>query len=369
MKILHTIYDDVDNPWCGGGGALRTLQIARQLSQRHEITLLVGTFPGAERTKEIDGVKIVRVGTDLSYSLSRLSFAALASIEVARDDFDLWVYSFSAYAPLKVSQTIRKRSLLEFFHLMGQNASKKFPVFGRFAQRAENKVLQLHPEILTISPTLKTSLQNMVANANIHLVYTGVNDACFQSKAQEKDYILYFGRLDIHTKGLDILFKAMKKLTAKNIRLVLAGKSTPDREHTLREMANTLGISQHIEFFGQVSEEERSLLMSEALFVCMPSRYEGWGIVAIEAGAAKTAVIGTNISGLRDAIRHNETGLLVKPENPDDLAAAMKLLLENPSKRREMGQKGYRWAKQFTWEGIAKNQEQIYKSICKSSSH
>ena len=252
---------------------------------------------------------------------------------------------------------------------MGQNASKKFPVFGRFAQRAENKVLQLHPEILTISPTLKTSLQNMVANANIHLVYTGVNDACFQSKAREKDYILYFGRLDIHTKGLDILFKAMKKLTAKNIRLVLAGKSTPDREHILREMANTLGISQHIEFFGQVSEEERSLLMSEALFVCMPSRYEGWGIVAIEAGAAKTAVIGTNISGLRDAIRHNETGLLVKPENPDDLAAAMKLLLENPSKRREMGQKGYRWAKQFTWEGIAKNQEQIYKSICKSSSH
>ena len=86
-------------------------------------------------------------------------------------------------------------------------------------------------------------------------------------------------------------------------------------------------------------------------------------------GAARTAVIGTNISGLRDAIRHNETGLLVKPENPDDLAAAMKLLLENPSKRREMGQKGYRWAKQFTWEGIAKNQEQIYKSICKSSSH
>ena len=369
MKILHTIYDDVENPWCGGGGALRTLKIARQLSQRHEITLLVGTFPGAERTKEIDGVKIVRIGTDLSYSLSRLSFAALASIEVARNNFDLWVYSFSAYAPLKVSQTIRKKSLLELFHLMGQNASKKFPVIGRFAQRAENEVLKLHPEILTISPTMRTRLRSVNSNANIHLVYTGVDDACFQSQGEEQDYILYFGRLDIHTKGLDILLKAMKILSEKNIRLVLAGKGTPKREDTLREMAKSLGISKQIEFFGAVSEQDRNRLMSEALFVCMPSRYEGWGIVAIEAGAAGKAVVGTDISGLRDAIRHNDTGLLVQPEDPNDLALAMKQLLENPSQRQEMGQKGFRWAKQFTWEGIAKDQEDVYKYICESSSH
>jgi glycosyltransferase involved in cell wall biosynthesis len=369
VKILHTIYDDVENPWCGGGGALRTLQIARHLSQRHEITLLVGAFPGSERTKEIDGVKIIRVGTDCSYALSRLSFAALASLEVARNNFDLWVYSFSAYAPLKVSRKIRKKSLLEFFHLMGQNASEKFPIIGRLAQRAENEVLRLHPEILTISPTLKNRLQSITPNANVHLVYTGVNNNCFQSQGKEQDYILYFGRLDIHTKGLDILFEAMKKLSAKNIRLVLAGKGTPEREHTLRKMATSFGILQQIEFFGAASEEERNRLMSEALFVCMPSRYEGWGIVAIEAGAAKTAVIGTNIAGLRDAIRHNETGLLVKTEDPDSLAIAMKQLLENPSKRQEMGQNGYRWANRFTWEGIAKNQETVYKSICESRSH
>jgi len=369
MKILHTIYDDVENPWCGGGGALRTLQIARHLSQRHEITLLVGAFPGAERTIEIDGVKIIRVGTDRSYSLSRLSFAALASLEVARNNFDLWVYSFSAYAPLQVSRKIRKKSLLELFHLMGQNASEKFPLIGRFAQRAENEVLKLHPEILTISPTLKTRLQNVTSNSNIHLVYTGVNEACFQSPGKEQDYILYFGRLDIHTKGLDILFEAMKKLSAKNVRLVLAGKGTPEREKTLREMSESFGISQQIEFFGTASEEERNRLMSEALFVCMPSRYEGWGIVAIEAGAAGTAVIGSNISGLRDAIRHNDTGLLVQPEDPDGLALAMKQLLENPSERQEMGQNGWRWAKQFTWERIAKDQEEVYNSICESNYH
>ena len=363
MKILHTIYDDVDNPWCGGGGALRTLKIARQLSSRHEITMLVGSFPGSKKSIEIEGVNIIRLGIDRSYFLSRASYTASASIKVAQSEFDLWVYGFSAYAPLQVSRSIRNRSLLELFHLMGVNAKEKFPLLGHIAQRAERQVLKLHPQILTISPTVSTQLDSLNNKSKKHVVYTGIDDICFQAEAKENDYILYFGRLDIHTKGLDILLRAMSYLSNRNVRLIIAGRGTPQRQRTLSELADSLGVKNQIEIFGPADVEQKNQLIGGALFVCMPSRYEGWGIVAIEAGAAGKAVIGTNIAGLRDAIRHNETGLLVPTEDPNELSRAIAQLLENPTQRQNLGKAGRRWAKRFTWERVASDQEKVYKSI------
>ena len=51
MNILHTLYDDIDNPWCGGGGALRTWEIARRLSHKHQITILSGAYPNAPQRR------------------------------------------------------------------------------------------------------------------------------------------------------------------------------------------------------------------------------------------------------------------------------------------------------------------------------
>ena len=106
--------------------------------------------------------------------------------------------------------------------------------------------------------------------------------------------------------------------------------------------------------------------MGHALFICIPSRYEGWGIVAIEAAAASKAVIGTNIPGLADAIRADETGLLVPSENPEALASAMNRLLGDAPLRKRLGQAGRKWATQFTWDRTAQAQEQIYLKVATS---
>ena len=109
MNILHTLYDDINNPWCGGGGALRTWEIARRLSHKHQITILTGAYPNAPREETIDGVHIRRVGSDRSYLLSRMSFAYHASREIAHANTDLWVHQFSAFAPLFVSKKKKAR--------------------------------------------------------------------------------------------------------------------------------------------------------------------------------------------------------------------------------------------------------------------
>ena len=93
----------------------------------------------------------------------------------------------------------------------------------------------------------------------------------------------------------------------------------------------------------------------------MPSRFEGWGISAIEAAACGKPVIGTDIPGLKDAIIDKKTGILVESENSDELAVAIDTLLENEKLRNELGLNGKKWAKNFQWEDIAEKQEQFYK--------
>ncbi len=370
MNILHTIYDDIDNPWCGGGGALRTWEISRRLSHKHQITILTGAYPNAPKEEIREDVHIRHAGSDRSYLSSRLSFACCASREIARAKYDLWVHQFSAFAPLLVPAKQRRDSLLEFSHLMGDHATQKYPLLGHIARRAEHRALRLHPHILTVSPTARRQLeerlpaQTRAGNTQFHLVYNGIDQICFEAPWGERDYILYFGRLDTHNKGIDILLSAFAKICSQaDIRLILAGKSTPERQREVQAMFDDLNIANRLKLTGPVTPEQKNDLMGNALFVCIPSRYEGWGIVAIEAGAASKAVIGTNIPGLADAIRPDKTGLLVPPENPEALAHAMKRLLYDAPLRKRLGQAGRKWAEHFTWDRAARDQERVYLEV------
>lgn len=363
MRILHTIYDDPWNPWLGGGGALRTFQISRCLADHHEITILTGTYEGAVDEEERAGVRFLRVGTPSSYALSRLSFSVAAAVHVAKADYDLWVYGFSAFAPLYATAPRRQSALLEFFHLMGDHAVEKHPLIGRTTSRIESATLRAYPNVLTISPSVRDAVAAIRGSDGLHIVYTGIDASSFVDPLDEEDYILFFGRLDPYTKGLDLLLQAFARLDRKDIRLRIAGRGSRDSQSELEGLARKLGIASHVEFLGPVSDEQRTDLYRHALFFCTPSRYEGWCMAAVEAAAAGKAVLGTRIPGLQDAVRDGETGILVPPDDVPALSEAMKHLLANADDRSRLGLAGRRWAENFTWEKIAADQERLYHSV------
>ena len=106
--------------------------------------------------------------------------------------------------------------------------------------------------------------------------------------------------------------------------------------------------------------ERKGELLRRSLFVCAPSRYEGWGIAAVEASAAGKAVLGSRIDGLRDAVRDGETGVLVDPGSVDHLEQGMRRLLDDPPLRRSLGEQGRIWARRFDWDRVALDQEAVY---------
>ena len=103
----------------GGGAAIRAHEIGRRLASHHEVTLLSGLYPDAEEeSTPTDQLRIRRVGSARSYPASRIAFAYQASAYLRHAAYDLWIYAFSAFAPLWVRPNSRRRGILEFHHLM-----------------------------------------------------------------------------------------------------------------------------------------------------------------------------------------------------------------------------------------------------------
>jgi len=141
---------------------------------------------------------------------------------------------------------------------------------------------------------------------------------------------LWAGRLE-HVKGVDLLLEAVKSLrerTDKEFFLRLAGKGS--LREKLEQQAASLGLSDRISFLGRISRKEMLMEMQGANCFVLPSRYEAFGVVLIEAMATGLPVIATR-SGGPDFIVNTENGLLIEPENANELTKAMQMMMENIS--------------------------------------
>ena len=339
---------------------MRALEIYRRLVARHEITLVTGLFPGAKTEEEIEGIRLLRVGSARSYALSRLGYCQRAVSQLHKLEWDLWINEFSAFAPLRVPASLRRKGLLFFQHFMGHHALVKHPLVGGISWLAEERALRAYERILTVSPSVQERIQGKLRgrDSRVDCVYNGVDARYFDIEPIEEPYLLYFGRIDIHTKGLDVLLAAFARIAAEHpqLELKMAGRGSAEQLAKVHQLIRREGVEGRVELMGGVDEAKKCELLRRALLVCMPSRYEGWGIVAVEAAAMGKAVIGTDISGLRDAIRDGETGLLVPAADAAALEAGMRSLLADEEGRQRLGGRGREWARRFDWNRLAKDQ-------------
>lgn len=141
------------------------------------------------------------------------------------------------------------------------------------------------------------------------------------------------GRLS-HQKAFDILIPALAK--ALGITLLLAGEG--EDEAMLRALAEQHGVADRVRFLGWRSDVANLFAMAD--MVLMPSRYEGFPFVMLEALGQGAAFISARIPGPDEILQHQENCLFVEPENIDDLAAALRTLRDDPALRARLGQAG-----------------------------
>lgn len=367
MKILHFIYDDMKNPWYGGGASLRTHEIYKRMNTRHDITVITGNYPGATKKESLDGIRYIRVGLDINPYISMITYSLATLFAKRMSKYEIVVKDLIPFAPTFAFGGHKKPKIF-VLQALGYQFFKNLGPLGFFPCGVEKISLWGSRHFIATSPSLAQQLRQRVGfEVNICIIPYGVDEELFNISGSEKGYILFLGRLDIFQKGLDILLKAFQQVSRKfpDLKLIIAGAGR--QENRFKSMVAKSLVRDRIELVGRVMGQKKKDLLRNCLLVCMPSRFESWGIVAIEAGAAGKPVIGTKIQGLIDSIKDGETGILVPPERPDLLAEKMIYLIENENERKILGRNGRLWAKHFNWDDLAREQERFYYEVMKET--
>lgn len=249
-------------------------------------------------------------------------------------------------------------------HYSSGKASTLFPLFYFFKRNVYKSIIQI------ASKNAKKIIVPSVATKNEIIDHLKINTekiaVTYEASGLSKNvsngetgnnlgkYFLYVGNAYPH-KNLENLIKVFNNFSKqKNIKLILVGK----KDYFYKRLEKTIK-SEKVIFYGQVSDKELSVLYKNAMSLIMPSLMEGFGLPVLEAMENKCLVICSDIPSLREIAKDN--AIYFDPENLLQIEQVMELVYNKKFENRKI-EEGYKLAKQFSWEKMAKQTLKIYES-------
>ena len=369
-KLFHYSFDSVHNPLYGGGGAWRDIKVHSALTDEYEVHLFVGHYPGAKPyTLEDIHVHILGWG-GTSHLLSRLTFALFGTFHSLFSKADINVVAFSVFSPVLSFLFRPEKIILVYHHYLGKLVFKMHGIPGFLPYLMELLLLRYAKHVITSAESVARYFESRKGRKkHVKAVYNGYSTDLLMLKPEDHRYVLTFGRIDIYMKGLDLLIPAFEQASEQfsDYNLYIAGRGKGNDVKVLETMIQRSPACKRIKLILNVDEYAKRELLKNASFVCIPSRFEGWCIVSLEASACEKAVLGTEIWGLTDTVKDKQSGVLVPPDNISALNAAMVQLLSDKDYRDSLGKRGREWAKTFSWSNTAERQRDFYHEWLKET--
>ncbi len=206
----------------------------------------------------------------------------------------------------------------------------------------------------------------MVPNGVNTQCYEGISTNCpdFRSRfaLPEEKIVLYVGRL-VYEKGIHVLINAVPKVLSKvNAKFIIVGSGYMKEQ--LLNIVRSMGLEHKVLFEGFLDEATLLQLQKCSDVSVVPSLFEPFGIVALEAMAAKSPVVASDTGGLSEIIEHDTTGVKVYPNNPDSLAWGITKVLQDDAYAQRLRENAYRRVQErFDWEKIAQQTKRIYEGV------
>ncbi|WP_016949873.1 glycosyltransferase family 1 protein [Anabaena sp. PCC 7108] len=294
-------------------------------------------------------------------------------------------YWLSSWVGLQLKQ-IQGSKQVHTYHSLGivkYNAIESIPLVASQRLAVEKEVLETAERIVATSPQEKQHMRSLVSQkGDVDIIPCGTDIRHFGSVKREagraalgidpeSKVILYVGRFDPR-KGIETLVRAVRQSQfygSKDLKLIIGGGSTPGnsdgRERDRIEgIVNELGMSECTVFAGRLSPEILPNYYAAADVCVVPSHYEPFGLVAVEAMASGTPVIASDVGGLQFTVVNENTGLLVPPQDVAAFSNAIDRILSNPEWRTQLGQAGNRRVmSKFSWDGVAMQLDELYTQL------
>ena len=328
--------------------------LGARLSKRHEVHVVTSRIPGTESRSVVDGIHVHRLPAkflNLYSPPASVTFGVRDEISRIKPDV---IHLHNRWSPEYAWATASFLGeipvVLTWHNDFGEGVGWQRPLSYVNDLWFKDSLARRSSAIICISRYVERRLISRgLDRERLRVIYNGVD--LDPPSGEEDDFVLYVGRL-VPTKGLDVLARAMRKVSS---RLVVCGDGP---------LSKMLEKVPGVEVLGRVDRSRKAELMRRCKFLVLPSRMESFGLVLLEAMAVGKPVVASRVGGIPEVV--GEGGILVEPESPDALAEAMNLLISNARLRRRLGSRAWSRAKLLSWDAAASRTEEIYEEVTDS---
>ncbi|ABE51691.1 glycosyltransferase family 4 protein [Methanococcoides burtonii] len=372
MKPIKLVYVADWNPLTGGAFTVLDNLINTILKYKYPIEIHVVSFGNKNETKHQKGYTIHLVKncifpTSQYWYSPKLLEKKIVEInpDLIHLHFTYPPYSFICRLPiptvvtthglvsLRIKGAHSKRSQLSPFFILG-------PYF-------EKKALKKVGKVIAVSTYMKNEVEKLIGpNQKTVYIPNGINYEEYTNPDVINDIthpsIFCAGRF-IKMKGIDVLIKALPiiKLSIPDIHLYIAGDG--DQYKYLQSLTFKLDLQKNITFLNFIAKSKMIQMFASTDLVVVPSRYESFGMVALEALSSGSPVVASSVGGIPEMLDNGRYGMLVKPNDPKELAQQIIYIFNNSNIRKKMSYAGKQRSQDYLWDDIAKRTIEVYLSL------
>jgi glycosyltransferase involved in cell wall biosynthesis len=344
MRILWFNWRDLRNPEAGGA-EVYTDEIMKRLAKRgHEMTLFTSRFKDCQLNENINGVDIIREGN--KYTVYKEAKKYLQAYERY---YDLMIDEINT-RPFFVPKFVREKKVIALIHQLAREFwfyETKFPINYIGYYYLEKKWLSNYKNTVTVavSDSTKIDLEEL-GFKRVSIVPNGLNVIPL-SNVKEKEAnptVVFMGRLK-KAKLPDHALQAFSiiKREIPDSKMWIIGDGYFRKKLESFEKKD-------VTFYGYISNEKKYELLSQSHIILVPGVREGWGQIVTEANAMGTPAIGYHVPGLRDSIRHGETGITIMEKTPAAMAQQTISLLRDSDRLCKYSRNALEFSRQFSWD-------------------
>ncbi|MGF1499312.1 MAG: glycosyltransferase family 4 protein [Elainellaceae cyanobacterium] len=298
-------------------------------------------------------------------------------------------YWLSSWVGMELKALQPEVQQVHTYHSLGAvkyQAVDTIPPIASTRLEVERRCLETAGCVVATSPQERDHMRSLVSSqGNIAIIPCGTDIRRFGSAERldaraalgidaDAKVVFYVGRFDPR-KGIETLVRAMSQSALRgqaNLKLLIGGGSRPGHSDgherdRIESIVADLGLGEMTTFPGRISDADLPLYYAAADLCVVPSHYEPFGLVAIEAMASGTPVVASDVGGLQFTVANEVTGLLAPPRDETAFAIAIDRILKDPTWRNQMGTAARQRVEQyFSWDGVATQLNQLYLDLLTS---
>ena len=333
----------------------------------HQVHLICSRYEGSARHDSIDGIRVHRFG---HWTVANFTLPLVVQRYLANGGFDLLVEDINKipfYTPRYRGDT----PLVAIVpHLFGTTVYREAnPLTATYVYGAERLIPRVYKgvDFEVISPSTRDDLVARGMDGDrIRTIYCGTDHDRFHlddpPARSETPLIVSWSRLRKY-KSLDVAIRAFGLIHRElpGARLLIMGRG-PDEQRLVR-LTKKLGLADVVQFQGFLPWDELVQTLHRSHVFLNPSPKEGWGLTVIEANLCGVPVVASDRPGLKDSVRHQETGSLVPYGDEKAFAREALLLLRDPLLWRQRSEAAVRWARTFSWQRCVRESLELFEEV------